>query len=78
MKILYAGGGTMGSVSPLIAIHQKIITDYKLPASSAGKQITDYKSLWLGTENGPEKEIVEKGRDYYEKIIALFSFLCNL
>ncbi len=51
MKILYAGGGTMGSVSPLIAIHQKLVSKYPVP---------EYQCFWLGTHNGPEKEVVEK------------------
>jgi len=45
MKILYSGGGTMGSVSPLLAIN---------------KQLKDSKTLWLGTNSGPEKNVVEK------------------
>jgi UDP-N-acetylglucosamine--N-acetylmuramyl-(pentapeptide) pyrophosphoryl-undecaprenol N-acetylglucosamine transferase len=51
MKILYSGGGTMGSVSPLIAINQKL----KLETRNL-----KLETLWLGTKNGIEKDIVEK------------------
>ncbi len=42
-KILLVGGGTLGSVSPLLAIAQKCEADY----------------LFVGSETGPEKKIVE-------------------
>lgn len=41
-KILLVGGGTLGSVSPLLAISQKYKADY----------------LFVGSENGPEKDFV--------------------
>ncbi len=58
MKILYSGGGTMGSVSPLIAIHQQLIKKEKI------------KALWLGTKNGPEKKIIEKADIKFKPIIS--------
>lgn len=61
MKILYCGGGTMGSVSPLVAIHQKIVTHYSL-------RITDYESLWLGTIDGVEKQVIENAGIKFESI----------
>jgi len=59
MKILYAGGGTMGSVSPLIAIHQKLVSKFQVP---------NYQSLWLGTIFGMERELVEKAGIKFEPI----------
>ena len=41
-KIVLAGGGTLGSVSPLLAVAEKYEADY----------------LFIGTESGPEREIV--------------------
>lgn len=55
MKILYTGGGTMGSVSPLIAVHQKL---------------QPKKSLWLGTRTGPERKIVEDAGIKFKPIIS--------
>lgn len=45
MKILLCGGGTMGSVSPLLAILEEI-----------KKQNNEAQFLWIGTKNGPEKK----------------------
>lgn len=47
MKILLAGGGTMGSVSPLIAVYER------LRAQDAKSQF-----LFIGTKDGPEKQAV--------------------
>ena len=47
MKIILAGGGTMGSASPLIAIFQEI-----------KKQQPNAEFLWLATKNGPEDKLV--------------------
>jgi UDP-N-acetylglucosamine--N-acetylmuramyl-(pentapeptide) pyrophosphoryl-undecaprenol N-acetylglucosamine transferase len=58
MKIIYTGGGTMGSVSPLIAIHQQLNKTEKV------------KALWLGTRNGPERDIVEKEGIEFKTIIS--------
>ncbi|MFH0819352.1 MAG: UDP-N-acetylglucosamine--N-acetylmuramyl-(pentapeptide) pyrophosphoryl-undecaprenol N-acetylglucosamine transferase [Patescibacteria group bacterium] len=44
MKIILSGGGTMGSVTPLIAISE---------------QMPEAEILFVGTKNGPEKEIIE-------------------
>ncbi len=80
MKILYSGGGTMGSVSPLLAIHQCLsafvpqfcgTTADKLNILER-KIITDknYRALWIGTKNGVEKEIVEKEGIEFKAISA--------
>ena len=42
-KIILAGGGTLGSVSPLLAIASKYEAEY----------------LFVGSHNGPEKKIIE-------------------
>lgn len=46
-KILLTGGGTGGSVTPLLAI-----------ADELKKNSDDYEFLWIGTDDGPEKEMV--------------------
>ncbi|MFA5047770.1 MAG: undecaprenyldiphospho-muramoylpentapeptide beta-N-acetylglucosaminyltransferase [Patescibacteria group bacterium] len=48
MKILLSGGGTMGSVSPLIAVYQEI-----------KDKRSDVEFMFIGTKIGPEKEAVE-------------------
>jgi len=49
MKIIFSGGGTLGPVTPLLAIHEVIREHYK-----------DSQFVWVGTENGPEKKLVEE------------------
>jgi UDP-N-acetylglucosamine--N-acetylmuramyl-(pentapeptide) pyrophosphoryl-undecaprenol N-acetylglucosamine transferase len=49
MKILFSGGGTLGPVSPLLAIAEI----YK-------KHNPQAQFVWVGTKNGPEKELVEQ------------------
>jgi UDP-N-acetylglucosamine--N-acetylmuramyl-(pentapeptide) pyrophosphoryl-undecaprenol N-acetylglucosamine transferase len=61
MKILFTGGGTMGSVSPLLAQ-----IDYLL--SEHGFLPVDF--MWIGTKNGPEKIVVEKYDIKYHSIFA--------
>lgn len=54
MKILFAGGGTMGSVSPLLAIYERAKKDSK-----------NWEYFWVGTKNGPERQVVtDLGIDY--------------
>ncbi len=48
MKILFSGGGTLGPVSPLLAIYEQ----YK-------SHNNDCEFVWVGTKKGPEKELVE-------------------
>lgn len=47
-KIIFSGGGTLGSVSPLLAIYD----DLKLQKN--------YTFLWIGSRSGPEKEVILK------------------
>ncbi len=49
MNIIFSGGGTLGPVTPLLAIHETIKKSY--PHS---------KFLWVGTARGPERTLVEK------------------
>ena len=51
MKIILSGGGTIGSVSPLVAIFQEIKT-----------QQPDAEFLWLATRNGPEHKLLKTYR----------------
>lgn len=59
MKIIFTGGGTIGSVSPLLAIKDKI--------EESGKA-TEF--LWVGTKDGIEKEIVGKEKMPYLYILS--------
>lgn len=81
MKILFSGGGTMGSVSPLVAIYEELKT-----------RESSLEVLWLGTKSGPEREFLAKYninlkvicatkfRRYFSgwNIIAPFIFICGL
>ena len=51
MKIILSGGGTLGSVAPLLAI-----------AESYKKVHPETEFVWVGTKNGPERELVNKYR----------------
>ncbi len=59
MKILFSGGGTLGPVVPLLAIAEI----YK-------KHDPQAKFVWVGTEYGPEKELVEQYQIPYFTIIS--------
>ncbi|MFH1890284.1 MAG: undecaprenyldiphospho-muramoylpentapeptide beta-N-acetylglucosaminyltransferase [Candidatus Kuenenbacteria bacterium] len=48
MKIVFTGGGTMGSVIPLLAV-----------ADSLKEKNLNIDYLWIGTKKGPEKEVVQ-------------------
>jgi|WetSurMetagenome_2_1015567.scaffolds.fasta_scaffold00331_16 UDP-N-acetylglucosamine--N-acetylmuramyl-(pentapeptide) pyrophosphoryl-undecaprenol N-acetylglucosamine transferase len=58
-KILLAGGGTAGSVSPLLAITDDLKS-----------QSNDFKFLFVGTKNGIEKQIVKEAGISYRSIAA--------
>ncbi|MEK7512070.1 MAG: undecaprenyldiphospho-muramoylpentapeptide beta-N-acetylglucosaminyltransferase [Patescibacteria group bacterium] len=47
MRIILTGGGTIGSVSPLLAVREKII-----------EQKIEAEFIWIGTEHGLEREIL--------------------
>jgi len=52
-KIILSGGGTMGSVVPLLALRDKLLE---------GNFTVEF--LWVGTENGVEKELLSKEMNY--------------
>ncbi|MFA4831359.1 MAG: UDP-N-acetylglucosamine--N-acetylmuramyl-(pentapeptide) pyrophosphoryl-undecaprenol N-acetylglucosamine transferase [Patescibacteria group bacterium] len=54
MKIILSGGGTLGPVTPLLAIHDII-----------KKARPDTQFLWVGTRLGPERELIkQKGIEF--------------
>ncbi len=59
MKIIFAGGGTLGSVAPLIAIWQKL-----------KEKDNKIEFLFIGTKNGLEKEFVARYQIPYRTIIT--------
>jgi len=48
MRILFTGGGTLGSVTPLLAIAEEIRC-----------QVSGVSFVWIGTRKGPERKLVE-------------------
>ncbi|MBI4122450.1 MAG: UDP-N-acetylglucosamine--N-acetylmuramyl-(pentapeptide) pyrophosphoryl-undecaprenol N-acetylglucosamine transferase [Parcubacteria group bacterium] len=57
MNILLAGGGTLGSVNPLIAVYEE-----------AKRRQSDWGWFWVGTRRGPERAAVKKLGIGYEWI----------
>ncbi|MBI4714258.1 UDP-N-acetylglucosamine--N-acetylmuramyl-(pentapeptide) pyrophosphoryl-undecaprenol N-acetylglucosamine transferase [Candidatus Uhrbacteria bacterium] len=49
MKILLTGGGTLGSVTPLLAL-----------VEAWRKRDVSVEFVWIGTKNGPERKLVEE------------------
>ncbi len=47
-RICFSGGGTLGSVSPLLAVHVELLQRHPM-----------LESLFIGTLTGPEREIIE-------------------
>jgi len=62
IKIILTGGGTAGSVTPLLAMVDELKKD-------ASYEMRDMSFLWLGTKTGPEKQIVEKEGIKFKPII---------
>ncbi|MEK7067448.1 MAG: glycosyltransferase, partial [Patescibacteria group bacterium] len=54
-KILLTGGGTGGSVTPLLAVVD---------------ELRDFEYLWIGTKYGPEKEMIQKEGIEFKAIAA--------
>lgn len=65
-KILLTGGGTGGSVSPLLAIVEEL-NHPNSPYQGGGVQ---FEFLWVGTKNGLEREMVEKERIKFIAIVG--------
>ncbi len=55
MTIVFAGGGTLGPVTPLLAVAKQI----KIALSRSPRN-DDVEFVWLGTPDGPERLVVEK------------------
>ncbi len=56
IKIVYSGGGTLGPVTPLLALHDILQQEFG----------TDYQGLWVGTKEGIERELVlSSGLQFY-------------
>lgn len=51
MRVLLAGGGTLGSVTPLLAVTENLKETF-------GEKNVSF--LWIGTRKGPEKEFAER------------------
>ena len=60
VKILLTGGGTGGSVSPLLAIAEELTSPPAPLLIRRGEKGERYDFLWIGTKNGPEREMVIK------------------
>ncbi len=58
MRILMTGGGTGGSVTPLIALYQEL-----------KKRLPSYDFIWLGTKFGPETKLLSVYQDIKFKTI---------
>ena len=59
MKIVFSGGGTLGPVTPLLAVAQAYREKYP------GTQF-----VWVGTANGPERELIEKNNIKFTTLTA--------
>ena len=59
MRIIFVGGGTLGSCGPLIAI-----------AETLKKRDSHIDIVWIGTQNGPEKNIISSYGYQYRSIHA--------
>lgn len=49
MRVIFSGGGTLGPVMPLLAVYQELKAKHPR-----------WQFLWVGTQRGLEKEIMEK------------------
>lgn len=58
-KILLTGGGTGGSVTPLLAVAKKL-----------KEQKSELEFLFLGSKKGPEKELIEEEKIPWQPIFA--------
>jgi UDP-N-acetylglucosamine--N-acetylmuramyl-(pentapeptide) pyrophosphoryl-undecaprenol N-acetylglucosamine transferase len=59
MKIIFVGGGTMGSVSPLVGLYEGL-----------KEKESQLEVLWLGTKKGPEKNFLAQYDITYKPIIG--------
>lgn len=59
MKLIFTGGGTLGSVMPLLAVLEELKT-----------RDPGLDFLWVGTKRGPEKEIIEAKGVRFRSVIS--------
>ena len=59
MKILFTGGGTLGSLTPLLAIAEEL-------RARGG----DLEFIWIGTSAGPERALVEAAGIPFSSIVS--------
>ncbi len=59
MKIVFSGGGTLGPVTPLLAVAQAYREKYP-----------ETEFVWVGTVNGPERELVERNNIKFVTLTA--------
>ncbi len=59
IKILLSGGGTMGSVMPLVAIKEELEKSKK-----------DYRFFWIVTQKGPEREFLKNQGEKFKPIFS--------
>lgn len=59
MKVVFSGGGTMGSVVPLLAVAEALKDKYP-----------DVDYYWLGTKDGPEVKVIKNYNIEFKAILA--------
>lgn len=59
MKILFSGGGTLGPVTPLLAMKDIVAAEEK-----------EARFVWVGTHKGPERELIEQAGIPFHTIAA--------
>ncbi|MEK7557781.1 MAG: undecaprenyldiphospho-muramoylpentapeptide beta-N-acetylglucosaminyltransferase [Patescibacteria group bacterium] len=74
VKILLTGGGTSGSVAPLLAVVEELphLAPSKREAVQENKIAygLEFEFLWIGTKDGPERKMVEKENIKFKTIIC--------
>jgi UDP-N-acetylglucosamine--N-acetylmuramyl-(pentapeptide) pyrophosphoryl-undecaprenol N-acetylglucosamine transferase len=71
MKVIFSGGGTLGPVTPLLAIKETI---------EKNNNSKDIEFVWIGTKDGPEKKFLASENIRFKSITSgkfrrYFSFL---
>ena len=64
-KIILSGGGTGGSVTPLLAVARELLTEglnlaEGLNKSNHDSEKNNWDFVFVGTKKGPEKKLVEE------------------
>ncbi|MCE9586086.1 glycosyltransferase [Candidatus Uhrbacteria bacterium] len=69
MKIAFAGGGSLGPVTPLLAVARRL----KIASSSGTPRNDNVDFIWFGTADGPERDLIEKeGIKFFPITVAKF------